>query len=101
MTSNGSAKRTSEETDCQNARHGRQKEEERVDSGNQDELHDRHQPTLFVKALHRQEYVKRDDAKEKQRNSFTRRNLGQCRRADQRDEGKGVNAERKHEMIDK
>src|SRR5512146_2011525 len=99
MTSNGSAKRTSEETERQNDRHRGQKEEERVDTGDQDELRDRHYPALFVEPFHRQENVERDDREQEQRNRFSWCDLGKGGRADQRDEGESVNAQREDEMV--
>src|SRR6185437_16528328 len=100
MTSNCSAKRTSKETEGENARHRRQKEEERVDPRDQDELDRRDEPALLVEALHRQENVERDDGEQEQRDRFAWRDLGQRSRADQSDKGKRVNAQREHEVID-
>src|SRR5690348_18179134 len=80
MTSNCSAKRTSKEAERENARHRRQEEEERVDPGYQEELHRRDQPALFVKPLHRQVNIERDDAEQDQRDHLARRDLGETRR---------------------
>src|SRR5579872_3450351 len=101
MTSNCSAKRTSKEAERENARHCRQKEEERVDSRDQDELHRRDQPALLVEPLHRDKNVDCDDREQEERHGFAWCDLSKAHRTDQSDEGKSVNAQREYEVIDK